>query len=322
MGFVVRWFYGPFWFSFSYSLNWRRSCAARCHAGRPWQRLALLGEDGGALGQHLAAEDPHLAADLSVGGLGLGEAIVDVGAQRVQRHPALAVPFVARHLRAAQTAGAGHADSLGAELLRGLDGLLHRPAEGDAPLELGGDVLRHQLRVRLRLAHFDDVEEDLVLGELLQLLLDALDARPALADDDARPRSVDVDLHLAGGALDLDLADAGLTQLLLDVLTQLDVLVQPLGVVLHFVPLGIPGADHAEAEADRIDFLTHVQLRPFFFLVAGCDFAASPVAGCDFARSATGDAGIARFFDSSEMTSEMWLVFFSTLNARPIARGM
>src|SRR3954465_2152991 len=231
--------------------------AARADAGG---RLAALGGTllrAGALGEHLAAEDPHLAADLAVGGLGLGEAIVDVGAQRVQRHPALAVPLVARHLGASQPAGAGHADARGAELLRRLDRLLHRAAEGDAALELGGDVLRHQLRVGLGLAHLDDVEEDLVLGEGLQLLLDALDAGAALADDDAGTRGVHIDLHLAGGTLDLDLADAGLAQLLLHVLTKPDVLVQPLGVVLLLVPLGVPRPDDAEAETDRIDFLAH-----------------------------------------------------------------
>ena len=51
-----------------------------------------------------------------------------------------------------------------------------------------------------------DVEEDLVLGERLDVLLERLDAGAALADDDARPRGVDVDLHLVGGALDLDVA--------------------------------------------------------------------------------------------------------------------
>src|SRR3989441_3009799 len=53
--------------------------------------------EGGALllllpGEHLAAEDPYLDADDAVGGLRLGDAVVHVGAQRVQRHAALAVP--------------------------------------------------------------------------------------------------------------------------------------------------------------------------------------------------------------------------------------
>ena len=44
-----------------------------------------------ALGHDLALVDPHLDADPPKRGLGLGEAIVDVGAQRVKRHAPLAV---------------------------------------------------------------------------------------------------------------------------------------------------------------------------------------------------------------------------------------
>jgi hypothetical protein len=63
-------------------------------------------------------------------------------------------------------------------------------------------------------------------------------------------------------ALDLDAGDAGLAELLLHELTELDVLVEPLRVILLLVPLGLPGANDAEAEPDRMDFLTHVRL-PF-----------------------------------------------------------
>ena len=52
------------------------------------------------------------------------------------------------------------------------DRLLHGAAERDAALELGGDVLGDELRVGLGLADLDDVEEDLVLGELLEVLLE------------------------------------------------------------------------------------------------------------------------------------------------------
>src|SRR5699024_4679003 len=55
-----------------------------------------------ALRQHLALVDPHLHADTAVGGLGLVEAVVDVGPQRVQRHPAVGVVLRARHLGATE----------------------------------------------------------------------------------------------------------------------------------------------------------------------------------------------------------------------------
>src|SRR5919198_868719 len=258
----------------------------------------------GLPGQHLALADPHLAPDGAVGGPGDGVAVVDVCAQRVQRHPAFAVPLVARHLRAAQAPGAGHADPLGSELHPGLDRLLHRPAKGDPPLQLGGDVLRHQLRVRLRLADFDDVQEDLVLGELLQVLFDRLDAGAALADDDAWASGVHVHLHLVRGALDLHLGDTGVAERLLHELADADVLVQPLGVVLVLEPLRVPRLDDAEAEPDRMNFLAQ-RLTPS---------SLSPPQG---------GARLSPYFRfASASTTWTWLDFLLIRVARPIARGM
>src|SRR5271170_5151737 len=114
----------------------------------------------------------------------------------------LVVPLVARHLGAAEATRAGEADALGAELHGRLHGLLHGAAEGDAALELGRDVLGNELGVRLGLADLLNVQKDLVRRERLNLFLEGLDARAALADDDAGARREDVDLHLVGGALD------------------------------------------------------------------------------------------------------------------------
>src|SRR5262245_61469439 len=52
-------------------------------------------------GQHLALEDPDLHPDGPERRVRLGEAVVDVGPQGVQRHAALAIPLLARDLRAA-----------------------------------------------------------------------------------------------------------------------------------------------------------------------------------------------------------------------------
>src|SRR5205823_4281228 len=53
---------------------------------------------GGLVGQDVALVDPHFHADAAERRAGLAEAIVDVGPQRVQRHPALAVPLGTGHL--------------------------------------------------------------------------------------------------------------------------------------------------------------------------------------------------------------------------------
>ena len=98
----------------------------------------------------LALEDPDLDAAGAVGGEGGGDAVVDVGAQRVQRHAALAIPFHARDLGAAEAARAVDADALGAEPHRRLHGALHGAAERDAALELLGDRFGDQRARRAR----------------------------------------------------------------------------------------------------------------------------------------------------------------------------
>src|SRR5450759_4623623 len=87
---------------------------------------------GGALGTRagdVALVDPHLHTDPAERRLGLVEAVVDVGAQRVQRDATLAVELRAAHLSAAQSTGAHDLDGLGAGTHRGLLRLAHRPAE-------------------------------------------------------------------------------------------------------------------------------------------------------------------------------------------------
>ena len=68
--------------------------------------------------QDLALEHPHLDAAGAEGGESGGDAVVDVGAQRVKRHAALAIPFHAGDLGAAQAARAVDADALGAKGIR------------------------------------------------------------------------------------------------------------------------------------------------------------------------------------------------------------
>src|SRR6266851_4253090 len=97
-----------------------------------WRVMALRGGFLGALvvrhrvvRHDLALEYPDLDAAGAEGGEGGGDAVVDVGAQRVQRHAALAVPFHAGDFSAAQAARAVDADALGAQAHRRLHGALH-----------------------------------------------------------------------------------------------------------------------------------------------------------------------------------------------------
>src|ERR1019366_7598002 len=194
--------------------------------------------------------DPALDADLAVDGAGLEEAVVDVLAQGVQRDAALALPLAAGDVGAAEAARALDADALGAEGHGHLDGLLHGAAEGDAALELEGDVLSHELRLDLGLLHFLDVEEDFLAGELRELVLDLLDLLALAADDNAGAGGVDLDADAVGRALDEDARHGGLLELLHELLPDHLVLEEELGeVFLLRKPAGLPVAADGEAEA-------------------------------------------------------------------------
>src|SRR5215471_5467968 len=211
----------------------------------------------------LAAVDPRLDPDLSVGRVGLGEPVVDVGLQRVEREAPLLVPLGAGDLGPVQPAGAADLDPLGSEAQGRLDPLLHRAAERHAALELQRDGLGDELRVRLRPLDLDDVDVDFRLGPLLELVAELVDFRAALADDDPGSRRLDVDLHPVGEALDVHLGDPRVREAPLQLLAQLDVLVQERLVLLGREPARVPGPVEPEPETVRMDFLTHGAPYPF-----------------------------------------------------------
>src|SRR4051794_14040646 len=212
-----------------------------------------------ARGRDLTLVDPDLHADPAEGRAGLVEAVVDVGAQRVQRHPALAVELRPRHLGAVEAAGALDPDALGARAHRGLHGLLHRTAELDAARQLLGNALGDQLRVDLGVLDLEDVQLDLLAGELLELATQAVGLGAAATDHDARAGGVDVHAHAVTGALDLDLGDTGPLHALGEQLADRDVLADVGLVQLVGVPPALVVGGDAQAEPVRVDLLTHVR---------------------------------------------------------------
>ena len=109
------------------------------------------------MGHYLALEHPDLDTAGAVGRARGGHAIIDIGAQRVQRHPAFAVPLHAGDFRPAQPPAAIDANTLRAQPHSRLDRPLHRPAKRHPALELLGNVLGNKLGVDLGLADLDDV---------------------------------------------------------------------------------------------------------------------------------------------------------------------
>ena len=110
--------------------------------------------------EDFALEDPNLDAAGAIGRMGRSDAIINVGAQRMQRHTALAIPFEASDFRAAKATRTIDPNSLGAESYRRLHGPLHRPTKRDAPLELLSDQIGDERRFNLRLANLDNIDDD------------------------------------------------------------------------------------------------------------------------------------------------------------------
>src|SRR5947208_2344459 len=182
--------------------------------------------------QHLSLEDPHLHAHRPVDRPGRGAREIDIGAQRVKRHASLAVSLGPRHLGAPQAAGAHDAYAPRARAHRRGDRLLHRAPEGDTLLELARDVLRNQDRVEIRLLHFVDIEEDLLLRDVLKLIAKLIHLLTPASDDEPGTRGRNIDRHLGDRPLDDDPRDPGLRETPLQIPPNEYVLFEELRIIL------------------------------------------------------------------------------------------
>src|SRR6266581_2187690 len=130
---------------------------------------------------HLAREDPHFHADGAVGRLGRRRRVVDVGAERVQRHPPLVVALGARDLGAAQATRRLDLDPLRPHPHRALHRALHGAPKRDALRQLMRHGVRHELRVQLRPLDLLDVDAHFLAGQLGQLVAEVDKLRDELA---------------------------------------------------------------------------------------------------------------------------------------------
>src|SRR6202011_6342355 len=211
--------------------------------------------------EDFALEDPDLDAAGAEGGERRRHPVINVGAQRVQRHASLAIPFHARDFGAAETARAIDTAAFGAETHRRLHRALHGAAKRDAALELLRDRFGDERGVEFGLADLDDVDDDVGGGDIGNALAQLVDVGALLADHDAGTRRVERHAALLVRTLDHNTGDGRLLQFLVQHLAVFDILVQQLAVfVLAGVPTGIPRPVDAETQSDWIDLLTHRSL--------------------------------------------------------------
>src|SRR6266851_3097003 len=189
---------------------WRISRRSHLHGYRLRFRLLYS-----ALGNVFPLINPTLHAYDAVRRVSFGCTVVNVGAQRLQRQTALQVPFLACDFRSIQASGHANLDALAAEAQRGIDGLAHGPAEGDALFELQGDRLSDQRGIEFRPVNFLDVDVHFALGALLDFALELIDFRALAPDDDSGAGGKEANHKLVRGALDVDRADPGRFQAVL-----------------------------------------------------------------------------------------------------------
>src|SRR2546430_1749830 len=225
----------------------------RCFGRRRRGRLRLR-----VVRHHFALEHPNLDPDDLVCRLLLEKKIIDIRAQRVERHPPLAIPLATRDFDAVQPPRAHDLDALRAKAHRVLHRALHGTAEHDALLQLLRDRVGDELRVDLGLPNLLDIEADFGAHHLAQVRPQRFDVLALLANDHAWARAVNGNARVFGGTFDRDLADRGVRELLLQIRADLDVLVQYRGVVLAVgVPLRRPVAIDGQTKAGRMYLLYH-----------------------------------------------------------------
>jgi hypothetical protein len=154
--------------------------------------------------------DPDFDADDPEGRMRLGETVINIGPQCLERNATFDLLLRASDLSAAQAPADDHLDALRAAAHGLLNRLLHSPAKGDALLDLLSDPVSDQNGVYLGITNLQNGETNLFrciifFRHSFERLAQAFYTLTTLADHDARLRGMNGNADLgAGNALNLD----------------------------------------------------------------------------------------------------------------------
>ena len=177
----------------------------------------------------------------------------------MQRSTTFLEHFAAGHFSTTDTAGDLNLDALCTNAHGVGDGHLDGAAIADAAFDLAGDGVRNDVGVNLGALDLENVDLDVLVGDLLKLFLEFVDLLAALSDDEARTSSIDGDGDELQRTLDDDLAEAGLCKTVAEILANLIVLCDFLCVVTT-TSVRVPTTGDTDSVADRISFLSHITL--------------------------------------------------------------
>ncbi len=184
--------------------------------------------------------------------MGLGESVVDIGTEGVQRGTALLVEFLAGHLSTTEAAADEDLDTLGAHAHGAGNCHLDGAAVRYTAFHLTGDVVGYDVGVELGPLDLEDVDLHVLVGNLAELLLQFVDLLAALADDGAGTGCVDGHCDELESPLDDDLGEVDLGDTGIEILTYLGVFEQLGCIVIPAVPIGVPAADDSYSVAARM----------------------------------------------------------------------
>src|ERR1043166_500392 len=116
---------------------------------------------------------------------------------------------------------------------------------------------RNELRTQLRTLDLLDVDADFLAGEMRELVAQLVDFSALLADHHARSARVQRHDDFARLAVDDDVGDRRVAKARLEILSQQLVFSEQRGQLAPGVIARLPILRDAEAEADRMCFLSH-----------------------------------------------------------------
>jgi hypothetical protein len=189
--------------------------------------------------------------------MGLCQAVVNVGPQRMQRNLTLNLFLGAGNFSATQSATNNDLNAFGIGTHGLLNGLFHSTAERDTLLQLLGDATSNQISIQLRLADLMDLDLDAFAGQRLQAGFEALNFFAALANYDTGFGGTNANSDLVGcGALDLDGRNSRVGKFLVNGLTDTMILSQNVFVIALGIPARLPAFDDAEPEPYGMNFMS------------------------------------------------------------------
>jgi hypothetical protein len=97
--------------------------------------------------------------------------VVDICAQRVQRSTTFFVSLATGNLSTVNTTCNGYLDTFSTHAHASLDSHLDCTTVRDTAFNLTADTIGYQTRIQLRALNLEDVDLDILSGNLLQLLL-------------------------------------------------------------------------------------------------------------------------------------------------------